>query len=75
MTASAEAVSTRSVKGGRWTQEWTTVVATAETLGALAKSEGSVISSDARSLDHVLRVLLGQDKAKRNIAKIHSLCT
>ena len=51
------------------------MVATAETLGALAKSEGSVISSDARSLDHVLRVLLGEDKAERNIAKIHSLCT
>lgn len=75
MRASAEAVSTRLVKGGRWIQEWTTVVVTAETVGALAKTKGSAIISDARSLDHVLRVLLGQEKAKWNIAKIHSLCT
>ena len=40
-------------------QEWTTMMATAETVGALAKSEGSAIISDARSLDHMLRVLLG----------------
>lgn len=32
---------------------------TAETVGALAKSEGIAIISDARSLDHMLRVLLG----------------
>ena len=75
LRASAEAVSTRLVKGGRWIREWTALVATAETVGALAKTEGSAIISDARSLDHVLRVLLGQEKAKWNIAKIHSLCT
>lgn len=51
------------------------MVATAETVGALAKTEGSAIISDTRSLDHVLRVLLGQEKAKWNIAKIHPLCT
>ena len=54
-----ESISTRLVKGGRWIQEWTTMMLTAETVGALAKSEGIAIISDARSLDHMLRVLLG----------------